>query len=133
MSHGILNYFWSAIYQKTFPNCANIYFSQSINYLFSMFFFQYILHCLYRDLITLMHGAIILTVRIIVAWLSIYKSFNAWFTTCNKKLLSVILCHCFDLPEYADSSLIRNASRAIYRLFYVNITDNWDSLRKKAF
>ena len=31
------------------------------------FFFQYILHCLYRDLITLIHGAIILTVRIIVA------------------------------------------------------------------
>ena len=33
-----------------------------------MFFFQYILapHCLYRDLRTLIHGTIILTVRIIV-------------------------------------------------------------------
>ena len=136
MSHGILNYFWSADLSKSFSQlCQYLLFSINKLSFLNVFFFQYILapHCLYRDLITLIHGTIIPTVRIIFAWLSYTNLLRRDLPHATKSCWASFYAAASIYLYMLTHSLIRNASRAIYRLFYVNIMDNWGSLKKKAF
>ena len=57
--------------------------------------------------------------------LSMYMSFQAWFDTCNKMLLSVLRYRCLDLALYIDSfPLILRSSFNVTRPHRVFCTNN---------